>query len=527
MRRHEYFEAMLARREELAPMEEAQLLAHVRSCGACRETATAFGHQDTAIRALRPVQPPTMLRDRVLNTITPLDSTPDTRLPCVKRPKNMSRRWQALMATVVVCFAALGVGLFLNQPAATPANAYTLLRQVTRATETQPYSGTAEISYTALDQYVLPNGAISRLGLHKIVTNWVVRDQHHFRIDVHTLSPAIDSGTLTAVLDGATLTTYDTRTQTAGVAQDPDPGLLAYLQTGATYGTPATTPNESIRHYVDSLKTTRVSGNIHPYARLAGQALVLGRRVNVVDFGPIAISCFSTRPNQPGCAEEHASGSARVWIDTHDGLIVKYQEFGLSDARSGSTDFTYEVTSLRVGKQPSSGALNYTPPVPAVPTIPLKLIWDIEQTDRSGSVPPGFLPAPPPRSYPGAPTVLEGVESRPTGPLNQTTAVNILFGQGQHERDGVPSGSPSGQPAPPYLSGGYLYIQERVQASGLPAVLRMGAPVAAGDCRVRTGRYSDGQHWLAFARGKISVSMTTNAMSDRDLIDYVAREVCR
>jgi hypothetical protein len=63
---HAPFEEMLARRGELAPVEEERLQEHLAGCPQCRATAAAFQQQTRLLRGLQPIEPPAALRAGVL-----------------------------------------------------------------------------------------------------------------------------------------------------------------------------------------------------------------------------------------------------------------------------------------------------------------------------------------------------------------------------------------------------------------------------------------------------------------------------
>jgi hypothetical protein len=72
----------------------------------------------------------------------------------------------------------------------------------------------------------------------------------------------------------------------------------------------------------------------------------------------------------------------------------------------------------------------------------------------------------------------------------------------------------------------FLYIQEQVRVSGLPAALRTGPAHHAGACTVWTGRYADGLRRLALARGRVSLLAVANRLTQKQLVHYAARHIC-
>lgn len=67
----------------------------------------------------------------------------------------------------------------------------------------------------------------------------------------------------------------------------------------------------------------------------------------------------------------------------------------------------------------------------------------------------------------------------------------------------------------------YVLVQERKLAHGLPPQYQTGSPSMAGTCRVWTGRYANGQRWLSFRRGTISVVISSNSLSTRQLVGHL------
>jgi anti-sigma factor RsiW len=62
---HERWTELLARRAELTGAEEAELLAHLAACPACRQTAAEFEQTAALLRMLPHPEPPPELRRKV------------------------------------------------------------------------------------------------------------------------------------------------------------------------------------------------------------------------------------------------------------------------------------------------------------------------------------------------------------------------------------------------------------------------------------------------------------------------------
>jgi len=133
---------------------------------------------------------------------------------------------------------------------------------------------------------------------------------------------------------------------------------------------------------------------------------------------------------------------------------------------------------------------------------------------------PGFVDLPQPNRL----SVDEGYGMYANGLSRQTTGVDFLYSDGRHH---VVYAHPGDRyDFGLYMSGAYLYGQERLQVHGLPAALRSGQPGTAGSCSVWTERYSGGQRWIALSRGRVSILIVSNALSRKGLIAYMARAVC-
>jgi hypothetical protein len=76
------------------------------------------------------------------------------------------------------------------------------------------------------------------------------------------------------------------------------------------------------------------------------------------------------------------------------------------------------------------------------------------------------------------------------------------------------------------LHGPFVFVQEQYRATGLPARFARGTPHAAGSCTVHTGAYPDGLHWLALARGKITLLAVADRLGEQGLVRWAATRVC-
>jgi len=186
-------------------------------------------------------------------------------------------------------------------------------------------TGTAEVTYTQLSSYMLPVAAVEFAGKHTVIVHWAVRDRSHFRVDIQTLAPALDTGTFTMVLNGATVTTYDTSTNRAIVSPLPQSArsavlrwLLPFLRSGMTLGgyqVPEPNPAQPLSSYRALLRRTHSGGDsyrhIRGQARLIGQERLLGRTADVIELRPLFISSVGCEEWQKPPCDHRYLGTGR------------------------------------------------------------------------------------------------------------------------------------------------------------------------------------------------------------------------
>lgn len=528
MSTHDSFQTMLAVREDLSAAEEARLASHLAGCVACRERAHAYDHLDAAMRDLPPLLPPPSLEAVVHARVAAARRQP-------MRRNLLAWRWPSLGPAVALVAILLTIGITTGQRTATSASAYDLLRRAADAAANGfPYTGTSIVSYQDLPLYTLPSTAAIYAGNHRAVVHWAARDASHFRVDIHTIDPVLDSGSETIVVNGNRILSYDTRTGTAGLGTlYPIPfmqafrkSLLPYLRNGAVGGAaPEPDPSQSIQGYLR--RTESEKQRIHGYARLVGETRLDGRKVDIVDFAPLGVTCTSKGMTPSGQCRDilNTWGRARVWIARDHPFILQYKELGARNLHAlqglDRVNFEYRVTSLHYGTGPSMAALAFHPPVPVHNvghwTVGSSAGTDIPHNDR-------FVYAPAPTRIDGKRWVEPGgaAGGQEVGPLPVVTTVNILYTQGQHVITYLAKRHPFGL----YAAGRYVFIQERTQVHDLPAVLRRGKPAVFGPCRIWTGAYATGERWAAFQKRTTSVLISTNALSEQRLSRYAATQVC-
>ncbi|MGH2449411.1 MAG: hypothetical protein ACRDFS_12525, partial [Chloroflexota bacterium] len=411
-------------------------------------------------------------------------------------------------------------GLTVTQRGAKPASAYDLLRQAMAASF--PSSGSSRVTYTSLPWYKLPKASVAYAGRHEVLARWFVRDATHFRIVMQVVKPVLESGTETVVVNGRSFSAYDRRTGAAWHSTIPAsalPGAESYLFglfTTGEFGSPqaVSSPATSIRAFLHLVRKN--ASDFGGSVRLLGQTHLLGQPVDIVDYGPLRVTACvrygaGRSPNGARrCLQGHGVGRARVWINSHHHLILRYREYGLLAQSSViQTNFRYQVTSIHFPA--SAPRRKLSAPHPAGQRRP----WgSFGRTESGNGV---FLPvaafAPICSAGPG----WHEIDQSPIadiGPLSNRVETDALFTAGSPTR------------ARGFQSSPYLLVQERVRVSGLPTRFKREKTTTAGGRSVRTGTYTDGQHWLAFQHGSLSIVLSTNALTTKQLLLYVDRQMC-
>lgn len=530
MNDHQKFLILLAVRDDLSPQEEQALQAHLAGCSACHLAGEEYRRQDMALSVLTADSAPVELEQRIRRQIRSR-----LRLPGIRW------QWAGSAALAAVCVLAIGIAVLSGHRTATPANAYEILRRAAQAGGSAfPYTGSSDASYVSLPNYQLPTRAVPYAGRHHVRVDWTVRDRTHYRVDIHTVSPAIERGTTTIVVNGRVIISYDTRTETAGRSTLSPifyrafaPYLLSYLKGGALPGfLQEPDPAQTIQRYLASIRQPNQPFCFPRYARvrIVREEQLLNRTVDVVDFGPLVSHDLVT-----GCSFQHPGpcvhhrqsfGWARVWVDREHPFIVRYEQHGMPrdphSLETAGAQLRYSVTALHFGQGPSVAEFaGYRPPVPVVSTGQ----WTV--LSRGTSSGPQMAPAPfltpsAPPGVGGRPFVSEGTDQLLDGPLQRTTAVDVLFDQGTHITTNTSNHRPFGL----YASGPYLLVQERIQVHGLPQPLLAGQVTTTHRCTIHSGAYVDGQRWASFQHGTVAVLVSTDSLSDQRLVRYVIHNVC-
>lgn len=381
----------------------------------------------------------------------------------------------------------------------------------------------------------LPASAVATIGRHTVIERMIVRDSTHYRIDVQIVAPAIDSGTLTVTLTGRRMAAYDSRTVQAAwsTISGSSPPQPSDIQIGLALSPMAPTPGpgQSFQQYLAMLQ--QPASVMHPTVRIVGHTRLLGHPVTILDYGPLVGTGQTVCPppsshnRQRMCHSTSGTGRGRLWVATDRPALLQYTEGHFTGLPGGMMrqQYLYRVTSLHFGPV-SVAATGYTPPVHAGKSTWLETaVMGGGDSGWFGGWPEpwrtGILyRAPPPLDSHGAWYTENSVYIRRDAIVPIPSVMGVLY-----YRPTAPS-FPGMPPAQYRGSGPYVYLQERIQVHGLPAALRQGRHVQRGRCSLWTGWYRKGLPWLALARHDLALLVTTNSLSQNDLIRYGFGNLC-
>lgn len=562
MSRHQRYQTMLLFPDNLAEAEQATLNDHLRACAECRKEAEMIASNRTLLSSLGREQAPQRIRESVIGRLPVTASRRTWRVTPVQ--------WRTVAGLLAALVVVLSIAIATSRRGTPRADAYGILQRAALGSSSlYPYTGSSVITFRQIPWSLLPPDVAKYEGQHRVVAHWSVRDATHFRVDLRVLQPVLERGTITVVVNGATLTTYDSRTGNARVLRGSawqrlslsPREVLGYLQSGASFvGLQQPDPAQSISGYLAQLRQFRSQPGIHPYAHIVNRISLLGHAVDVVQFAPLQVVSFdsggchpteSGGPHQPTVTHpptgpchhyRQAVGWARVWVEQDRPFILRYQEYGLHNVHNvleAPIHVQYRVTSISYSQGPSTAELRYRPPMPVVAVHAQHLVPPFVSTNQGpeDTTPPGWVASQEPTTavpfdYARLATTFYGQTHGQLGGVKFTYRIvmlpyvpgfDVLYSHPTHWVQVFTSWH--GQ-ASIYVTGPYILVQERKLAHGLPPQYQTGPSSTAGTCRVRTGRYADGQRWLSFQRGKISVVISTNRLSTRDLVRYTSESVC-
>jgi len=562
MSRHQRYQTMLLFPDNLGEAEQITLNDHLRGCAECRKGAEMIASNRTLLSSLGREKAPQRVRDGVMGRLPATAPRRTWRLTPVQ--------WRTATGLLAALVVVLSIAVATSRRGTPRADAYGILQRVAQGSSSlYPYTGSSVITFRQIPWSLLPPDVAKYEGQHRVVAHWSVRDATHFRVDIQVLDPVLERGAITVVVNGAALTTYDSRTGKARVLRGTawqrrsisPRTLLGYLQSGATVSLQQPDPAQSITGYLAQLRKFRSQPGIHPYIHIVNRMNLLGHAVDVVQFAPLQVTsydsggCYPTSfhaphhptvthpPTGPCHHYRQAVGWARVWVDQDRPFILRYQEYGLHHVYNvlhAPIRVQYRVTSISYGRGPSTAQLQYRPPTPVVEVHAQELAYGSGGTLQSGDdvTPSGWVPSQVPDTV--GPTVYSRLATSFHGQVSGNSSFREIFRYSTFILPYIPGfdvlySHPThwvqvftnwhGQ-IDIYVTGPYVLVQERKLAPGLPAPYQTGPPSTAGRCRVWTGRYADGQRWLSFRRGAISVVISTNSLSTHQLVRYASDSVC-
>jgi hypothetical protein len=423
----------------------------------------------------------------------------------------------------------------------------------------QPYTGTFAIHWTELDWNMLPQAALSYTTPHEAIVHWAVRDRRHWRVDIQITRPALESGTMTGTFRGWTFTEYDARSGFAVryTLTRPIRQLLKALGSGSVasgetfFGTPgaagdpANQPDPTrpfrvtaaTRHNsAASVASVTLFGQKVPltvHMRFIRRRTFLGRTVDVIGIHPGTFMTGSCKKNGKTATCTRGYGWLRLWFDQNHPFLLRRQLYGAHGVRSSVFDkgnVGWTATQVQYGVGPSNADLAYQPPVPII-RIPKGGELGSGSEQGMQQVPKPFLPAPAPKQFAPQLTVAEGTYGQGSAiytakrgwHATRYDSIQTLFSHGQY----VTKRLENRFTVNAYVKGPFLLVQQELQAGGLPAALQTGTPQTAGACQGWSSTLPDGQHLYAFARGPVSVLLSSNVMSGASLVAYVGATMCR
>lgn len=498
---------LIATYGDLNRSEREDVDAHLAACETCQSDLALYRRQDQVLMSLPRVPMPLRIAIAVENA--------------TRRKRPLHLRLPRLPLATIGALVVLLVSLIvpIRQPAQpVAASGIPALIHLARGhASLPPYSGTARVSYQTLGGWDLeiPAKTATYLDHQSLTIVWSYRDPSHFRIDITTHQPALEQGTVTYVQNGKRLLVYDHRSDAAAVGSQPSSwAWFSALSFGLSFGAPTIGPNQTIAQFVQTLR--RGQAPLHPpeYAKLTGRGTVAGRPATQVEFGPLQRSDYITGCSftDPGHCQHHPSGvgTGRVWIDSRYPVVLKYRESGMTRDRGSATNLSYAVTSIHYGSGPTATDLDYRPPVPVPHVRSLQPSGSMVGYDYS---PSPFLLTPQIYSRNDLSSSLG--DSYQDAPGTKLDRIDITFFGGKFES--VPGVNTHTAVGP------YVFVQQRLQVHGLPAALSRGHPVLVKTCRTYSGTYSDGQRWVAFQKGPVSVLISTDTLTQPQLHRYASR----
>jgi hypothetical protein len=261
------------------------------------------------------------------------------------------------------------------------------------------------------------------------------------------------------------------------------------------------------------------------HARLLGERTIDGRATYLVKAWP------ATRISSGGCSnaqeclrKSHGYGYTLLWLDKDHMTTLRYE---LRGPRAQVQRLVYRVTSITYGAGPTQAELAFQPPVP----VQHPGNGDEFSTGSGGTfggisgkwIPSGgFLPADAPRNAQGHPLLQANSGTEDSAITRKPVGVDVLFAA--HVSSIVTRRALRGGPT---ASGTYVYLEEHLRLNGIAPFFTAGIPHRSGGCSVWTGSYNNGFRWLGMQRGRVGIMLTSNSLSQGQLVTYARTQFCK
>jgi hypothetical protein len=407
-----------------------------------------------------------------------------------------------------------------------------------------PSRGDAYISYRRLDWNEVPVDAAPSLSPHLIHVRWAVRDATHFRIDLTTIRPFVDAGTLTVVTRGQSVRTYNSQTGIATVQTLPLRGLrsrleayLVELRFGGSYYAGIPDPIHSLGAYLSHLNQGPGGGT---QSTVVGRRYVGGRWTTVIDLRPAVRAsepypCFltpgpgGTFPQPNSCRQyTREFGWARLWIDETRHTVLRYQEFGFPRVQNPigwPAGYLFRVHSIAFGPPPArSLTAPQWPHVLRLPPDAMQSPLGVVGGSTQIAIPQGFVRPP----FPSFPADEPGQQAYGQIGISRRLGVDVVWRHVTGKTAYYLFRWKGPVPYSTWIHGPYLLVQQRIRPSGLAPYYGAGVRTTIARCTVWTGTYGRHGLWAALARQPVTVVVSAGELSRHVLDEYVrSLSICR
>ena len=316
-----------------------------------------------------------------------------------------------------------------------------------------------------------PDDPLARFGVaegRSTIRWWYTPDPVRWRWEIETVGSIIDDGVVLTVVDGDDFWEYDDRSNTyrRGALVVVPAGVMLLPTYNALVG-PANAET------IDALIEQWRERGDHPEVGLAGEAMLLGRRTQIVEI------------RSPG------GGVVRAFVDPERMFIMRWAV----DGEGGGQSYSSEVTALDYDTELDASRFTFDPPPGAreVEAPPVQSCHSSSVGGASFPAKPGFLrPAYAPAGYHSTAAGSEGSANGGCGPVGVWALLE----------------------AP---DDGYILLRQRLRPGGVPRVARSWQPVDSG--LEEAYRYSEGGVLsLVWRDGDVVALLDSDSVSFEELL---------